>query len=80
MSDRQQRRQRKADRDNAGSFIRSHVDLAELLREQIGFIERSAAAFDEGHEEEAKRIAVVLRVLLHDTPQSTSLLGQPATT
>jgi len=76
VSDRQQRRHRKAERREAAQLLRSHADLAEHLREQIGFIKRSAAAFDQGHEEEAKRIAVVLRVLLHDTQQSVSLLGQ----
>jgi hypothetical protein len=39
---------------------------------QLGFLERSASAFDAGFEGEAKRIAVVLRVLLHDNPRSGS--------
>jgi hypothetical protein len=41
---------------------------------QIAFIETSAAAYDSGNEPEAKRLAVNLRVLLHDTRNSTSLL------
>ena len=51
-------------------------DLDELLREQIGFLERSSAAYDEGYHDEAKRIAVVVRVLLHDTQSSHSLFEQ----
>jgi hypothetical protein len=42
------------------------------LEEQLGFLERSASAFDQGFEGEAKRIAVTLRVLLHDNPKSGS--------
>ncbi|VBA59310.1 hypothetical protein [Mycobacterium attenuatum] len=45
------------------------------LREQLGFLERSAAHFDSGHEDEALRLATTMRVLFHDTPQSTSLLS-----
>jgi len=51
-------------------------DLQELLQEQIGFLERSCAAFDDGYIDEAKRIAVVVRVLLHDTSNSHSLFMQ----
>jgi hypothetical protein len=52
------------------------ADLQAHLDEQLGFLERSAAAFDQGYEDEAKRLTVTLRVLLHETPQSHSLLGQ----
>lgn len=55
---------------------RSREDLLELLRENRQFLERSATAFDDGYEAEAKRLAVVLRVLLHDTKQSHSILDQ----
>jgi hypothetical protein len=34
-----------------------------------------ADAFDNGYEDEAKRLAVVIRVLLHDTKASKSVLG-----
>ncbi len=51
-------------------------DLEDILREQIGFLERSNAAYDEGYYDEAKRIAVVVRVLLHDTQSSHSLFQQ----
>lgn len=55
---------------------RSRTDLLEALNENVEFLERSAGAFDEGFESEAKRLAVVLRVLLHDTDMSHSLLEQ----
>lgn len=52
------------------------AELQAHLDEQLGFLERSAASFDRGYEDEAKRLAVTLRVLLHETKQSRSLLGQ----
>jgi hypothetical protein len=52
------------------------TELQAHLSEQIGFLEASAAAFDLGFDGEAKRLALTLRVLLHDTAQSHSLLGQ----
>src|SRR5215203_4924840 len=55
---------------------RTKQELEALLDEQIGFLERSAAAFDDGKDGEAKRLAVTLRVLLHDAKNSHSLLGQ----
>lgn len=42
----------------------------------MGFLDRSAALFDQGHEDEAIRLAQIMRVLLHDTAASHSLLGQ----
>lgn len=50
--------------------MRSH------LREQISFLESSASSFDNGFEGEAKRLALTIRVLVHDTKSSTSLLHQ----
>ena len=50
--------------------------LREQLREQYGFLQRSAAAYDSGFEGEALRLAATLRVLLHDSVSSRSLLGQ----
>ncbi|TXH15878.1 MAG: hypothetical protein E6R06_32135 [Mycobacterium sp.] len=55
---------------------RTRDDLLELFEEQVEFLERSNAAFDEGHLSEAKRIAVPLRVLFHHTSRSHSLLNQ----
>lgn len=50
--------------------------LEEHLAEQIAFLKASADSFDNGFLGEAKRMAVSLRVLLHQTPKSHSLLGQ----
>jgi hypothetical protein len=44
------------------------------LRKQLGFLERSCASYDAGHKDEAIRIATVIRVLIHETAHSTSLL------
>ena len=55
------------------------VDQAALrkhLAEQVHFLRSSCRAYDGGDESEAKRIAVHLRVLLHDTARSRSLLSQ----
>ncbi len=52
------------------------AELEEYLGEQASFIERSAHLYDQGHKDEAKRLAVSIRVLVHDTKQSKSLLSQ----
>ena len=44
------------------------------LKKQLGFLERSCQMYDEGHIDEAIRIAATLRTLIHDTEKSTSLL------
>jgi hypothetical protein len=54
----------------------TQTELIDALREQVEFMKRSSWAFDRGFEDEAKRLAVVLRVLLHDTGASRSVLGQ----
>lgn len=46
----------------------------EALRRQLDFIGTSCRAFDEGHEHEALRIAVTLRILFYDSNSCTSLL------
>lgn len=51
-------------------------DLHAHLDEQLEFLTASAEAFDAGKTGEAKRIAATLRILLHDTNKSHSLLGQ----
>jgi hypothetical protein len=51
-------------------------DLSRHLAEQIDFLENSCTNFDRGSEAEAKRLAVTMRVLFHDTQKSHSLLGQ----
>ncbi|MEW6655206.1 MAG: hypothetical protein AB1394_17290, partial [Bacteroidota bacterium] len=49
-------------------------DLKKHLEEQIEFLKISSKSYDDGFKSEAKRLAVVIRVLLHDTGNSTSLL------
>ena len=48
--------------------------FVEKLTEQLRFIQRSCAAFDNGAEDEALRIATALRVIFHNTQKSTSLV------
>ncbi|ORJ52614.1 hypothetical protein [Mycobacterium simiae] len=55
---------------------RTRDDLLHLFEEQIEFLERSNASFDDGHLSEAKRLAVTLRVLFHNTKQSHALIHQ----
>jgi len=55
---------------------RTEAELRRKLDEQLGFLKRSADDFDEGHTEEAVRLAATLRLLLHDKNRSKSLLGQ----
>jgi hypothetical protein len=57
-------------------LTQSSQELKRHLEEHIQFLLSSADAFDRGFEGEAKRLAVSLRVLLHDTRGSKSLFGQ----
>jgi hypothetical protein len=52
----------------------SDVDLFNHLKEQIAFLQQSASSFDKGYSSEAKRMALVIRILLHHTTKSNSLL------
>jgi hypothetical protein len=58
------------------SVPQSQEDLNRHFQEQLGFLERSAEAFDTGYPDEAKRLALTIRLLVHDTPNSRSLLSQ----
>jgi hypothetical protein len=51
-------------------------ELQRQLEEQIELLRLVCANFDAGHEVAAKHIAVSVRVLVHDTRQSHSLLSQ----
>lgn len=51
-------------------------ELQSHLSEQIGFLEAACSEFDKGKQAFAKPAATALRVLLHDTTRSQSLLGQ----
>jgi len=55
-------------------YIQTQDELLAHLKEQITFMKQSAISYDNGFEGEGKRLAVVIRVLVHDTSQSTSLL------
>lgn len=50
-------------------------DFKAQFDEQVAFLQSSSKAYDDGNEPEAKRLAVTLRVLLHDTRHSVSLLS-----
>lgn len=52
------------------------AELQQALVEQIYFLHTAATRFDQGNEIEAKSIANTLRMLLHDTHESVSLLGR----
>lgn len=55
-------------------YVQTGGELLDHLKHQIAFMKQSATSYDNGFEDEAKRLAVVIRVLVHDTPKSTSLL------
>ncbi len=50
------------------------TDFKEHLRKQLSFLKNSCNSYDSGFHEEAIRIATVIRVLLHQTKSSNSLL------
>ncbi len=56
----------------------STQELEQHLDDHLSFLRNSADAYDNGQDGEAKRLAVSIRVLLHDTANSASLLGQLA--
>lgn len=51
-------------------------EIEQHLMEQLGFVSSSCLEFDNGKFHEAKRISVALRIILHDTSKSKSLLRQ----
>ncbi|MBY5694698.1 hypothetical protein [Rhizobium leguminosarum] len=55
---------------------RSSSEIQDQLTRSVKFLKRSLKHFDEGDEEEASRIAVELRKLLHDARTSHSILKQ----
>lgn len=57
-------------------YIQTKKELEKHLQEQIKFLDDSALSFDNGFEGEAKHMAAIIRLLLHDTQNSKSLLGQ----
>lgn len=57
-------------------YIQNKEDLHKQLKDQILFLILSAENFDKGITEEAKRLAVTLRTLIHHTKNSKALLFQ----
>ena len=55
---------------------RDSIDLIRTLRDQMELLTNACVRYDQGSDAEAQNIAVRLRVLLHDTRTSHSLLGQ----
>lgn len=55
---------------------RAKDDLMQQLRDQLELLKMGCDHFDEGKQVAAKHIALNLRVLLHQTPKSHSLLQQ----
>jgi len=53
----------------------SDSEIQAHFSEQLAFLELSSSSFDTGFEGEAKRLAVTLRVLFHDSQRSKSLVG-----
>ena len=60
----------------SSEYRQSKDELHQHLKDTIQAMELSSRAFDEGYEGEAKRLAAAIRVLVHDTGSSKSLLGQ----
>ena len=54
--------------------MNSSVDFKAHLEKQLGFLSRSCQSYDAGFTDEAIRIATVIRVIIHQTKSSTSLL------
>ena len=52
----------------------TNPDFKAHLRRQMRFLDASSAAFDADFHDEAIRIATIIRVLVHQTKSSTSLL------
>ena len=55
-------------------YTQDNKELLGHLKDQIAFMQESATSYDNGFEGEAKRLAVVIRVLVHDTTKSHALL------
>ncbi len=59
-----------------GMYHQTPEDYKRLFQEQIDALRISSLAYDNGSHGEAKRLATVVRVLVHDTGRSKSLLKQ----
>ena len=54
----------------------TNQDLEAHLKEQTAFLEASADSYDRGFQGEAKRLAVTIRLLVHDHGSNRALLAQ----
>ena len=54
--------------------MNNRAKFADHLKRQLKFLERSCEAYDNGYIDEGIRIATIIRVLVHNTSHSTSLL------
>src|SRR5687767_1688890 len=61
---------------NANRTTQTRADLEQHFEEQFQFLETSAKLYDGGATSEAKRLASTLRLLLHSSKNSHSLLRQ----
>lgn len=59
-----------------GKYKINREELKMHWNDQLDFIRKSIKAFDSGDEKEARRLAICLRVLLHQTTKSDSLIRQ----
>jgi hypothetical protein len=59
-----------------GKYTQTKEEILKHLLEEIRFIKASAKEYDEGHLEEAKRLAMSIRKLVYDTDNQTSILSQ----
>lgn len=57
-------------------YIQTEEDLLKALKDQIDIMQAWASTYDGGLEPAAKGLATHIRVLVHDTNNSRSLLGQ----
>lgn len=55
-------------------YRKTQEDFNKHLATQLKFLKLSSKSYDEGFEDEAQRLATAIRVLMHDTNSSTSLL------
>lgn len=53
----------------------TQIDFIRHLRMRLGFLRRSCESYDAGYTDEAIRVATVIRVLIHDSQASVSLLA-----
>ena len=76
MSHKAAKRARQETNAQIAGLVRCQPDLVRHLNDQVAFLRSSTEAYDAASEREAKRMAVAVRVLLHETQQSRSVLGQ----